>query len=1212
MALHISVCAAVPAKATAAWVVAYICSGWTSLVAVGWTGQHPRLSKDAMHCPPTVMDVGYQGDVNNACERPPPVWDQGCWYPAVQETTRMQLNSGDEMDYELRLRGCGVLPSPDDPGVPPEARREQYHESDLLCTILRLPAENLEQDASGFMQTTAQETGWFTKAKKGFARLLSQGDGRRAALTLRDRLRRCRHHAAIQAHLPDILAAEPQEEEVRSGVRVEVEVWVQFVLEELARVGGLSGADREVLTGADEGQAIGSTPTCPSPNTESMPHGIFHAAYIWSDGSWSTREDLRQTGRFDLLPQSRETTEDDDTGGGLGSMALESELDGVSMFQLGARDTTWEDLMEQMWTWFEGGLQVELALAMLRRRTEERRDRDYLRWVQGPLHTVGAGVALCRRASTETTPPIFYRWSQRVEAHLFAGYFREIMDTGDESSMMDREGYDRRRARARSRTTRGERWQRRAERRERVTEETRHLGGGRASGSRPDRLPADAWEEWSYRRSRNEEIRGCSARDAVPRRATGGTRGTGAREGHEQASGSGDPAPIHGDMVPVVNEASGIPNLQEPMLVSQAVDLWRYLLFARDTYTNPRGAVPLSWLPMPMLRDIQVHLESMSQHNLAVMTVGLMSMLRFLMAELSQTMDFAQAILNSQTNPDEAVDLDEDDPEPDGLGDGTSLMQGFFSTDGRDSMDRRWARAMLRLHKELDAQSKPMRLQSVAVLRGCMPAVMLSLSATSWQSQLQAVLVAVQDDSQGAEGAVEAPHEWIQSWVQELSEFIPGFHYRQQAQLVDSVSDRAIEELIQDEAEERAVQQALEARDEEEEARREAHDLLCAQEMDHLQKEAAEYHDWERHVERSSLKRAPSPGKDEKSKKVCHMTMEIASGSSDRPRVLHTLAFDIPADGTDLTLRFRTHVDTEPSEVSTVVVPQPAMEASAESVSAAQGEGNGPTPAGQSVESLQVCQDSMPNLLSLMEFEEYSLLFDRWRRGELSQQEVQKQHGTEVMELMLAQEAIQEQADEEGLQDPIPSLLVPDTVKGNGMFRNEEGVLERYKFGRFEVIYGQWRDGYRSSEQVQICYGDTWLALFRMWRTWGLDAVWPYLHRVLDVLEDCVVTNVVGKTYLEPEHLAEPLKIPWSAVKVYYKLWRQGDMDDAHVVTRFGEVWLVLFQKIRSSGLERARPDLSLYVDWDVDGGGSWLTPEIRETVPDEQGDSSKEGEQST
>ena len=543
------------------------------------------------------------------------------------------------------------------------------------------------------------------------------------------------------------------------------------------------------------------------------------------------------------------------------------------------------------------------------------------------------------------------------------------------------------------------------------------------------------------------------------------------------------------------------------------------------------------------------------------------------------------------------MNLDEEEPDPEAEGDGTSLMQGFFSTEGRDSMDRRWARAMLRLHKELDAQSKPMRLQSVAILRGCMPAMMTTLSATSWQSQLQAVLVAVQEDSQGTEGVVAAPLEWIQSWVQEIGEFIPGFRYRPEAQLVDSLSDRAIEELIEDEAEERDVQQALEARDEEEEARRAAHDLLCAQE-EHLQREAAQYQDWERQVEKASMKRSSQSDRDDGGKKVCHMTMEVASGSGDQPRILHTLGFEIPADGTTLTLRFRTTMEAEPSEVSTVAVQQPVQ--APEEVVPAQATQDGAASA-----SLQVGQDSMPNLLSLMEFEEYSLLYDRWRRGELSQQDVQRQHGTEVMELMLAQEAVNEQADEEGLEEPLmPSLQVPDTVKGNGMFRNEEGVWERYKFGRFEVIYGQWRDGYRSSEQIQICYGDTWLALFRLWRTWGLDAVWPYLHRVLDVLEDCVVPNEVGKTHKEPERLPLPLKIPWSTVKVYYKLWLQGELDDANVVTRFGEIWLVLFQKIQGSGLEKARADLSLYVDWDVDGEGSWLT---RETIQDEQGEDTSE-----
>ena len=423
MALHTSVCSAVPAKVTAAWAVACICSGWGSMATVTWTGQHPHLYWNAMQYPQTVMDANYQCDVNSTPVQLAPERDEGCWCPTVKGTMLTQVNSGDKTNYELGGRGCGVLSSPSDPGAPPEARREQYHQQDLPYLIPRLPEQDLERDDTTFMQATTPATGWFTKAERGFARLVRQGDGRRAALTLRDRLRRNRHdglHVAVQAHLPAILAAEPQEGDAQSSEPVEVDTWVQFVLVELARVAGLSRADQEALTGAgEELEAVSMTECSESISPGSTPYGIFHAAYVWRDGSWSTRDDLRQAGRHDLLPPPSREAEADD--GDPDSAPLTEELDGVSMFQLGSRDTTWEDLMEQMWTWFEGGLQVELALAMLRRRTEERRDRDYLRWVQGPLHTVGAGVASCNRASTETTPPIFYRWSQRVEAHLFAG-----------------------------------------------------------------------------------------------------------------------------------------------------------------------------------------------------------------------------------------------------------------------------------------------------------------------------------------------------------------------------------------------------------------------------------------------------------------------------------------------------------------------------------------------------------------------------------------------------------------------------------------------------------------------------------------------------------------------------------------------------------------------------------------------------------------------
>ena len=136
--------------------------------------------------------------------------------------------------------------------------------------------------------------------------------------------------------------------------------------------------------------------------------------------------------------------------------------------------------------------------------------------------------------------------------------------------------------------------------------------------------------------------------------------------------------------------------------------------------------------------------------------------------------------MNSRTDPTDFVELDADEPEPeeDGRGDGTSLMQSFFATSGKDSMDRRWARAILRLHKELEGQAKPVRLRSLAILRSSLPTMMLSLSATAWMAQLQAVLVASQEGCEDTEGGTPPPDEWLRGWAHELGEFIPGFRLR--------------------------------------------------------------------------------------------------------------------------------------------------------------------------------------------------------------------------------------------------------------------------------------------------------------------------------------------------------------------------------------------------------------------------------------------------
>ena len=100
------------------------------------------------------------------------------------------------------------------------------------------------------------------------------------------------------------------------------------------------------------------------------------------------------------------------------------------------------------------------------------------------------------------------------------------------------------------------------------------------------------WGEASYGRGRRERVRGCSARERTPRRTTDRARGSSDGTGHEPASGSGDPMPMQGDMVPVVNEASGIPNLQEPMLVSQAVICGAIFFSPGTPLPTPEGQSP--------------------------------------------------------------------------------------------------------------------------------------------------------------------------------------------------------------------------------------------------------------------------------------------------------------------------------------------------------------------------------------------------------------------------------------------------------------------------------------------------------------------------------------------------------------------------------------------------------------------------------------------
>ena len=536
--------------------------------AAAWAGDPSLLYMTPQQCYLTEM-VGNLSYVNVKNVLQTTSSRDDCISLDAKGVKDMHENSGEMTDFGSMDGGRGVLPGPRDPDVLPGARREMHPVKELDYTILRLPEGDAAGDGVWLMQGhSTKKEGWFSKARPGFSQLRKQGEDRKAALRLRDRLRRCSDgglHSAVQTHVPDILAADGDAEtleahEAGTSATVEAGTWVRYVLEELARVANLAEADRQALLREEEDDDPVAA-VCAASSDGGLTYGIFHAAHVWADGRWSTREDLLRLGRSDLLPP--------EPGQDCESDELEA-ADSTSLFQLGARDTTWADLMEQLWGWFEAGLQVELALAMLRRRTEERRERMYLDWVQEPLHTVSVGVAPGDRSSSETTPPMFYRWSQRVEAHLYAAFLRDGQEDGEESSLMDRGRSNARRRGRGSRTPRGDRGRARSGgRRERVTEEVGHLGGGRSSGSCNQGSFPDAWANATSRHHRWREDGGREGREWRDARGSRAPKssGAGSSRDHEPATGSGDPAPASssGDVVPVVNEASGIPDLQVPM-----------------------------------------------------------------------------------------------------------------------------------------------------------------------------------------------------------------------------------------------------------------------------------------------------------------------------------------------------------------------------------------------------------------------------------------------------------------------------------------------------------------------------------------------------------------------------------------------------------------------------------------------------------------------
>ena len=791
------------------------------------------------------------------------------------------------------------------------------------------------------------------------------------------------------------------------------------------------------------------------------PFGVFQAT--WVDGE--TREwggyatfDLDFLGAMadpgDVATGSMSAAMEDGDGqlgtdlesGGPVQETPEDEV--VGLFQLPVTvEVRWQRLIEQLHDWLEEGLAAGLAVRMARDVAEQIREPGFLEWAGTPLHTLGAGIPFSDGASAETTPPRMRAWASEVVECLVL-CFRTELEQGmqpaeleDEVSFMDRD----RRQRHGRRRYRDSRSPRRGTRP--TCAASAHQG---TASTRAERIAArQAANTRSGRGSNGESSEYVEVHlEEAPREeevVRGEPSAASGGHGASRASRTEPPGPTSGAS-PASARPTGcgtgqgevtLPHPRRPMTLTQGIDLWRYLLFSRTTFgpeLEPGSRIPNNWLPSNVIRDVCTTHETMSQTNRGISTLALLSVLRFLAQELTETVQHADTIARSREVGRRHGEPEEEDEElllqvsmdlyQHPLEDEVVLMQGFFvATEGRDTPQQRWARGLLRLQKELVGQRKDKRRANVQGLLTSLRAVPHGPMNSEWGEQLQALLMVLLEDTTEVESPGEVNVEWLQAWLAELSTFIPGMQMWGSPILVEvdsqpqttssggdhhlgeGVTHREIEDLLRVELEERELRH----RESEHEDQRQAdYERLCRIEEEHLRREAADYQAWEdSQIRRYLADTSPASA----SRKRCILQVELSSGSGDRPVRRQTLALEVPDDGSESTVVIRARMEPDQDGVETQCVPSPQPDPDVQL---------GPEPAGDqgfgdSMPAEGISQEgqcgTVPELLPHLEFHEYEAVYDKWCKAELTTEEVARTYGKQVVEMLQAQFVLSAEVD---------------------------------------------------------------------------------------------------------------------------------------------------------------------------------------------------------
>ena len=161
---------------------------------------------------------------------------------------------------------------------------------------------------------------------------------------------------------------------------------------------------------------------------------------------------------------------------------------------------------------------------------------------------------------------------------------------------------------------------------------------------------------------------------------------------------------------------------------------------------------------------------------------------------------------------------------------------------------------------------------------------------------------------------------------------------------------------------------------------------LAQQEEELVQAQAAAYQRWERDQMANELARVD--GK-RRALDSCRVTVEAASSSTDQPRVCHSYSFMVPSNGDAIHISISAQMVQDPDWA-----PNPTTD----------------------TQQAQCGSMIGSNVLDLLEFGDYERVYQAWKDGKVTTQQVEQQWGREVAELIVTHDLVAAQSGPDTLE----------------------------------------------------------------------------------------------------------------------------------------------------------------------------------------------------